>query len=184
MSEFERLLDGCQRREPGAFAALVERYLPLVRAVVRRQLSARLRTRFDSQDFTQNVWASFFQVTLDRLVVPTEGDLIAYLAKMAECKVAEEGRDQHTLKRDIRRDRSLTDAAEPSGGGNTPSQEVMARDRWEALTAGLSEREREMLSMLRDGHSHEAVAARFDLTTKTVRRLVEKLRHRPRPEGQ
>lgn len=183
MSDFERLLDGCRRQEPGAFAALVERYLPLVRAVVRRQLSARLRTRFDSHDFTQNVWASFFQVTLDRLQVPTEDDLVAYLARLAECKVAEEGRDQQALKRDIRRERSLADAPELSGSGNTPSQEVLARDRWEALTAGLSEREREMLCMIRDGHTHEAVAARFDLTTKTVQRLVERLRRRPRPEG-
>ncbi len=184
MSEFEQLLGRVRRNEPGAFAELVERYLPLVRAVVRRRLSDRLRTRFDSQDFTQDVWASFFQVSLSRLDLPTEADLVAYLAKMAEVKVAEEGREQLTKKRDIRRERSLANSPEPVGGGHTPSQEVMARDRWEELTAGLSETERQMVTMIRDGSSYEAVAGRFDLTIKTVRRLVERLRLRPRPGDQ
>ena len=178
MSDFERLLDGCRRRDPGAFALLVERYLPLVRAVVRRRLSDRLRSRFDLHDFTQDVWASFFQVTLDRLDLSSEDALIAYLAGMAEVKVVEQGRNHHTQKADIRRERSLDSTPELSAG-NTVSQEVMAGDRWEALTAGLSETEREMVCMIRDGHSHEAVAERFDLTTKTVQRLMDKLRPHP-----
>ncbi len=179
MNEFERLLDRWRRKEAGAFDELVVRYLPLVRAVVRQKLSGRLRTRFDSLDFAQDVWASFFQMSLTRLDLPTEDHLIAYLAKLAQVKVAEEGRYQHTQKVDIRRERSLASTPEPAGGGNTPSQEVVARDLWEAITAGLSDTEREMVSMIRDGHSHEAVAARFELTTKTVQRLMDKLRPRP-----
>jgi RNA polymerase sigma factor (sigma-70 family) len=182
MSEFDQLLAGCRRREAGAFAALVARYLPLVKAVVRRQLSARLRSRFDSHDFAQDVWASFFQITLDRLDVPTEQALIAYLAKMAEVKVAEEGRHQYTRKGDIRRDLSLADVPEPAVAA-TPSQEVTAGDRWRQLTAALTPREREMLDMIRDGHTQEAVAARFQLTVKTVQRLLQKVR-RTSPHGE
>lgn len=179
MSEFERLLDGCRRREPGAFALLVERYLPHVRAAVRRRLSPRLRTRFDSLDFTQNVWASFFQVTLDRLDLPTEAALVAYLSRMAELKVNEEFRHQLTRKADMRRDVPLGDVPEPAGRGATASHQAIAADRWDELTAGLSDRDRDMLRMLGEGHTYRAVAERFGLTAKTVQRLMERVRGGP-----
>jgi RNA polymerase sigma factor (sigma-70 family) len=175
-------LAGCRRREPGAFAALVERYLPHVRAAVRRRLNPRLRARFDSADFTQNVWASFFQMTLDRLDVTSEAALLAYLARMAELKVAEEARHQLTLKSDVRRDVPLGDVPEPTGRVPTPSGEVAATDRWAALTVGLSDRDQDMLRMLRDGHTHQVIADRFGLTAKTVQRLLDRLRDR-RPTG-
>lgn len=178
MSEFEHLLAGCRRREPGAFASLVERYLPHVRAAVRRRLNRRLRARFDSADFTQNVWASFFQMTLDRLDVTTEAALLAYLSRMAEVKVFEEVRHQHAQKADVRRDVPLGEVPEPSGRVPTPSGELAAADRWEALTAGLSARDQDMLGMLREGHTYQAIAARFGLTPKTVQRLMDRLRDR------
>jgi RNA polymerase sigma factor (sigma-70 family) len=176
MTEFEQLLDGCRRREPGAFAELVERYLPHVRAAVRRRLTARLRTRFDSHDFTQNVWASFFQVTIERLDLPSEDALVGYLSRMAELKVVEEVRHQYTRKANMRLDLPLEAVPELAGRVPTPSVEAIAADRWEALTAALSDRERDMLRMLRDGESYQAVGERFGMTAKTVQRLMEKLR--------
>jgi len=183
MSEFDELLDGCRRREPGAFATLVERYLPHVRAAVRRRLSARLRTRFDSLDFTQNVWASFFQATLDRLDLPSEEALVAYLSRMAELKVNEEFRRQLSLKGDMRREVALGDVPEPAGRGATASQQVLTDDRLAAVTAGLSDRDRDMLRMLSEGHTYRSVAERFGLTAKTVQRLMDRVRDQPPAEG-
>jgi RNA polymerase sigma factor (sigma-70 family) len=182
MSEFGQLLAGCRRHDPAAFAALVAKYLPHVRAAVRRRLSGRLRTRFDSHDFTQNVWASFFRQSLDRLDLPTEASLVAYLARMAELKVAEEGRKQLTLKADVRRDVPLGEVPEPAARTPTPSGLAVADDRWAALTAGLTDRDREMVQMLHDGETYEAVAERFGLTVKTVQRLIGKLRDLPPAE--
>lgn len=176
MNEFDQLLDGCRRREPGAFDTLVTRYLPHVRAAVRRRLTPRLRTRFDSHDFTQNVWASFFQVTLERLDLPTEAALVAYLSRMAELKVNEEFRHQLTRRADMRRDVPLGDVPELIGRGATVSHELMAEDRLAQLTAGLSDRDRDMLRMLGEGHTYQAVADRFGLTAKTVQRLMGRLR--------
>ena len=176
MSEFEELVAGCRRGEAGAIAELVVRYLPHVRAAVRQRLSRRLRVRFDSHDFTQNVWASFFQITLDRLDLPTEAALVGYLSRIAELKVIEEFRKQVTRKLDFRRDVPLARLPEMPGATASPSGEVMAGDRWSALTAGLSERERGMLRMLHDGHTQEAVAERFGLTVRTVHRLLARVR--------
>lgn len=183
MNEFAELLAGCRRGDAAAFAAVVERYLPHVQEAVRRRLSATLRARFDSTDFTQNVWVSFIRVTIDRLDLPDERALVAYLSQMAENKVLEECCRHATLKRNIRREVSLTELDEPADASATPSAEVMADDRWAELTAGLSPRERVMVRMLSAGHTHEAVAEQFGLTARTVGRLVRRLRVRPTAEG-
>lgn len=180
MTEFADLLAGCRRGDSAALAAVVERYLPHVRQVVRRRLSATLRAQFDSTDFTQNVWASFIRVTIDRLDLPNERALVAFLAKMAENKVLEECRQQTTDMRNVRRVVSLTDLGEVAAPPQTPSAEVMAGEHWAALAAGLSPRERVMVRMLSEGHTQKAVAERLGLTARTVRRLLTRLRdHRP-----
>jgi DNA-binding NarL/FixJ family response regulator len=115
-------------------------------------------------------------VTIDRLDLPTEDALVAYLSRMAELKVAEEGRHQHTRKADVRRDVSLADLPDPPARGATPSAEAIAADGWEVLIANLSQQEQEMVRMLRDGHTHQAVADQFGLTTKTIQRLAVRLR--------
>ena len=57
--------------------------------VVRRTLPRRMRVRFDSGDFVNDVWLSFFAHP------PTDGrfedsrDFVAYLARMARNKVGE-----------------------------------------------------------------------------------------------
>ena len=56
-----------------------------------------------------------------------------------------------------------------------PGEAAIADDEWERLIAGLSERERRMLQMLRDGHTHADTAAAFQLSEKTVQRLVRRL---------
>lgn len=180
MNEFAELLAGCRRGDAAAFAVVVERYLPHVRQAVRRRLSARLRARFDSTDFAQEVWASFFKVTLDRLDLPDEGALVAYLSRMAENKVLEECRHQTTLKVNIRRDVSLTELGELP---DRPAGEDPADERWAAITRELTDRERAVLALLRDGHTREAVAERLGLTGRTVRRLLERLRGVPAVGG-
>jgi RNA polymerase sigma factor (sigma-70 family) len=173
--DFGLLLEACRRREPGAAAELVRRYLPHVRAAVRRRLVTGMRARFDSVDFAQDVWLSFFRTAVDRADIRDEAGLVAYLSKMAELKVAEEHRHQTTQKVGLGRESPLADAGGPAGREPTPSAAVVAVDEWERLTAELPEREREMLRMLRDGHTHADTAAAFGLSEKTVQRLLRRV---------
>lgn len=184
-NEFEVLLEACRRGEPGALDVLARRYLPHVRTAVRSRLSAVLRARFDSHDFAQDVWASFFRITLDRLDLADESALVGYLSQMARLKVAEEYRHQTTRKVGLTRNTPLDGDLELglTGRGHTPSAEVIATDQWERLTDGLSDRQRRMLAMLRDGATHVAVADEFGLSEKTVRRLVARLTDPRRPAG-
>ena len=71
MSEDERTSGGeagiadflqrIQAGDEGAARELLQRFEAEVRLVVRRQLPRLLRSRFDSLDFLQSVWGSFFR---------------------------------------------------------------------------------------------------------------------------
>lgn len=173
--EFRTLLRACRQRDSSAAAELVRRYLPHVRAAVRRRLAAGLRPRFDSHDFAQDVWLSFFHGAVDRLELQDETALIAYLSQMARLKVLEEYRHQTTRKVGRPRETPIEDAAPPAGREPTPSAVAVADDEWERLTGGLADREKQMLCMLRDGHTHSAVAAACGVAEKTIQRLVRRV---------
>jgi RNA polymerase sigma factor (sigma-70 family) len=181
--EFSQLIEACRQRDSTATTELVRRYLPHVRAAVRRRLNVSLRARFDSLDFAQDVWYSFFRLVIDRQDLLTEGALIAYLSEMARLKVFEEFRHQMTQKVGLVRDIRDPGMNKFAGPGPTPSAAAMADDEWERLTAKLPERERAMLRMLRDGHTHADTAATFGMSEKTVQRLVRRLLDRGAPPG-
>ena len=63
----------------------LSRYESKVRLVVRRQLPRLLRSRFDSIDFLQSVWGSFFhRIQTESNDLNEEENLIAFLAWAAE----------------------------------------------------------------------------------------------------
>jgi RNA polymerase sigma factor (sigma-70 family) len=169
------LLDACRRGDSNAAAELVRRYRPHVRAAVRRRLAADMRMRFDSQDFAQDVWLSFFRAAIDRADLQDERSLVAYLSQMARLKVAEEYRHQTTQKVGLGRDVPFSQTGDPAGRVPTPSADAQADEEWDRMTAGLPDRERQMLQMLRDGHTHADAAAKFGLSEKTVQRLVRRV---------
>lgn len=177
--EFAALLTACRDGEPAALEALVSRYLPHVRTAVRSRLSAQLRSRFDSHDFAQDVWASFLLIPLDRLHLPDESALVAYLAQMARNKVVEAYRHQTCRRVGMDRDVPLDAVGEPAARTHTPSAEAVAVEQWERLTDGLDERDKRMLARLRDGHTHAAIAREFGLSEKTVQRMLARLHTLP-----
>src|SRR3954447_12122668 len=87
---------------------LLRRHEAQVRLVVRRQLPRLLRSRFDSLDFLQSVWGSFFrrmQAGPEEFEDPE--NLVAFLARSAKNKVIDEYRRASSLKQDVRLEESL-----------------------------------------------------------------------------
>ena len=84
---------------------LLTRYEAEVRLVVRRQLPRLLRSRFDSLDFLQSVWGSFFRRVRSRDGAATEFEdsrhLVAFLARAAKNKVIDEYRRAASQKQEI-----------------------------------------------------------------------------------
>ena len=123
----------------------MQRYEPEVRLVVRRQLPKLLRSRFDSLDFLQSVWGSFFRRMRD---APTEFEdsrhLVAFLARAAKNKVIDEYRRAASLKQDMHREEPLwvegmrprevadpidspSELAQANGGSGTAARTLAAR---------------------------------------------------------
>jgi RNA polymerase sigma factor (sigma-70 family) len=175
----ERVRAGC----PEAARDLYEVYSPHVQRIIRRRLNPRLRAQYDSIDFTQQVWKSFFTGDLADQRFDHPGALVAFLARVASNKVTEEFRRQFlTEKRDLNRERqraaSEYAAVEFPADGPTPSQEVIAGEQMERLMAGQPAHVRRILEMLRQGHTHRAIAAEVGISEKFIQRFLQTLSER------
>src|SRR5580698_5482389 len=92
-SELRRFLARIRDGDDDAARELLQRYEAKVRLVVRRQLPRLLRSRFDSLDFVQSVWGSFFhRIRTGPVDLDDEQNLITFLAWAARNKVIDEYR--------------------------------------------------------------------------------------------
>ena len=107
-SELSDFLKRIQAGDDGAARELLSRFEAEVRLVVRRQLPRLLRSRFDSLDFLQSVWGSFFRRMRS---APTEFEdsrhLVAFLARAAKNKVIDEYRRAASRKHNMHREEPL-----------------------------------------------------------------------------
>jgi RNA polymerase sigma-70 factor (ECF subfamily) len=179
-TDFEQLMERVRAGSQEAAQELLERYSDPIRRVVRRHLHRRLRRQFDSLDFVQSVWASFFQLPAERYSFPTPKALVAFLSQVAYNKVVEAFRQRfQTAKHDLTRERSLHNGNLESPSVQlrepTPSQLAIAEECWERLLAGQPPRYRRILEMLRQGHSHREIGEKLGLHPKVVQRLLRKL---------
>src|SRR6516164_6871953 len=99
-------LNRIQAGDEGAARELLQRYEAEVRLVVRRQLPRLLRSRFDSLDFLQSVWGSFFFRirTTGAAEFRDSRHLVGFLARAAKNKVIDEYRRAASRKQDMHRE--------------------------------------------------------------------------------
>lgn len=168
-----------------ALGLLCQQYTDLVLHVVRRMMRTELRRRYDSHDFVQSVWASFARLPLSDHTFSSPEDLVAYLARMAYNKVCETTREDFSQKRDMRRECSL-DAAAPDnyplseqvpGRTPSPSQNVIAHEKWQQIVAGQMPGHIRVLELLRDGHTPVEITRNHGVHPKIIQRLLNRLRH-------
>jgi RNA polymerase sigma-70 factor (ECF subfamily) len=169
--------------DESAARELLARYEAQVRLVVRRQLPRLLRSRFDSLDFLQSVWASFFR----RLRAgPEEFEdpryLVTFLARVARNKVIDQYRRAASHKHDMYREESLSNfesrPREPAAEQDTASEVAEAREALDRLRELLPAERRGILRLKLEGHSSREIGERLGLSERTVRRALEDLRRR------
>src|SRR5262245_24444106 len=182
-AEFRALMTRVRQGCPDAARQLHDHYSPALYRVVRKFLFRQMRTRFDSVDFVQQVWQSFFAGDMNGPGLDDPDALIRYLTQMAKNKVKDEGRRQQTAKRNLSRSVAVSlhgskdfPAAQP-----TPSQEVIAGEQFEQLTAGQPEHVRRILVMLRQGYSRAAIADAVGISEKFIQRILQRLSERRGP---
>jgi RNA polymerase sigma factor (sigma-70 family) len=180
-----RIKDG----DEDAARELLRRYEPEVRLVVRRQLPRLLRSRFDSLDFLQSVWGSFFRkVRTGPAEFEDSRHLVAFLARAAKNKVIDEYRRAGSRKADMSREESLwgegdrpKELADPI---DTPSQVAEARETFGRLRDLVPEERRVVIDLRAEGLSSREIGDRLGISERTVQRVLEDLRRRTLEESE
>lgn len=160
---------------------LIARYGKHVLRAIRMRLPAQLRSKFDSADFVQAVWASFFALPLIPSRFDHPGALIGFLMRLASNKVVEVVRQRmQTQKFSVLREQFLVedcDCSSPDLVSPEPGPEAVAiaREEWARLLHDQPEQAREILVALGSGDTQREVAHRLGINESTVRRVVRRV---------
>jgi RNA polymerase sigma factor (sigma-70 family) len=175
----DTLLERLTRGETEAAETVFLTFEPVLRMMVRRRLTPRLRVKFDSMDVVQSAWA-------DVLKGFREGGwrfadrehLRAYLARVTynhfvnNCRVN---------SRAIEHERPMT-GREPHGLAASdqprPSELAQADELWETLMRLCPPAHRELLRLKRHGFPLAEIASRTGLHESSVRRILYELARR------
>jgi RNA polymerase sigma factor (sigma-70 family) len=183
VAAFGELLERARSGSDEAAWDLVEAYGPYVLRTIRRTLSRELRGKFDSEDFAQAVWASFFSSPEQLNGVTEPQQLVGLLATMARNKVIDEMRRRfQTQKYAVRREQPLADLPDAprklASREPTPSQFAMARERWVQLIHEQPEQHRQVVRLKLMGRTHRAIAEQLGISERTVKRVLDRLTER------
>ena len=178
-TRFQDLLEKVGRGDRDATDALVQEYGRHILRAVRRRMNVRVRDRYDSEDFTQAVWASFFGHISVIQRIESEAELIGVLSTMAFQKVIDAGRrtrvrsEHNQVASDnfhqVTIDRRLGTRTP------TPSQFAVADEHWQKLIARRGDRSLTMLEMRRAGSTQAEIAATMGMSERHVRRILERI---------
>src|SRR4051812_21328124 len=105
--EFDQLMADVATGSEEAIWRLAETYTPYIVRAVRASLPPILRSKLDSHDFAQTLWASLLLNHADLTRLKTPDQLVAYLARATRNKVVDKMRHFRTLKHDVRREQPL-----------------------------------------------------------------------------
>jgi RNA polymerase sigma factor (sigma-70 family) len=173
---FSELMEQVRLGSHEAAEELWRQYGPYVVHVVRRSLHHRLRPRFDSQDFAQAAWASFFADLPKAPQLDSPAALVGFLSRIARNKVIVEHRRLHGPERNIKRQRRMREPASNKRYVDpklpTPSQQAAAEDIVEQVTADQPPLYGRVVQMRLDGMGTVEIARQENTTTRTVRRVL------------
>ena len=177
---FEALLNRIQRGDEQATEALVTTYGSHLIRAVRKNLRSEIRSKFDSHDFVQAVWASLFASPGRLKGIQKPAQLVGLLKAMAHNKVTDENRRRtQTQRHSVHQERQLPtddkgqDLLLSSAPG--PVELAMVRERWAQLLEGCPEHYKQIATLKLAGRTNRSVAAQLGLNEKTVRRVLKRL---------
>ena len=185
--DFTDLMARAKSGDEAAIRDFLSRFEREIRMMVRARLPKKLRAQFDSTDFVQAVWQSFFSdLRQNPRDFANTDHLRGFLARVVRNKVQEQHRRlTRTEKYNVTREQSLyirrgdrevlRDVISP---GPSPSETAQAGDRLEQLIAGRSPIEVAVVTLRRQGLTHDEIAARTGMSERSVRRIIESVRCR------
>ena len=173
----ERVESGDKQAE----RTLIDCYGAHILRAIRKRLHPRLRPQYDSQDFCQAVWASFFAHRSELGRFKSDSDLLDFLGGVAGNKVIDEVRRRLMgQKFDVNRECTFDEADTvfqhllPSQTP-TPSQFAVAHEQIDRLMEGRSEKHRLILKLRADGLTFKDIARQVDMHERNVRKVIERI---------
>jgi RNA polymerase sigma-70 factor (ECF subfamily) len=147
-------------------------------ALARSRLDARLRQKVDAEDVVQSVFKSFFRRQADeQFDVGGWDSLWSLLTVLTVRKCANQAQHYRRHGRDLGREVPAADF-ETLARDPTPDEAVVLAETLEQVMRGLTEREREMVALSLQGKSIPEVSAAVGRAERTVRRVLDQVRHR------
>lgn len=181
--KFRTLLRQAQAGSQDAARELYDTYVHYIRKCVRHRLWRKLRPKFDSQDFVQQVWLSFFRDPENLPDFQSPAELLAYFKSMAEHKVTFEARNRQMKRRAVNLEERVAEeeshvGAHPATRIPTPSAIAIVRERYDELV-GQRPREMQDVADLRlAGATFRQIAEELQIDEATARRVMRILRRR------
>jgi RNA polymerase sigma-70 factor (ECF subfamily) len=183
------LLEQFARGDPHAVEALYRAYTPYLRAVVRRLLSDRLRSKFDSADVVQSVWVQVVgQLGRAGWRVDNENQLRALLTTIARRRLVTRARRHSHAPVEQAPERHEWEGV-PEAGLPRPSEVVQADELWDRMLRLCPPEHHPVLVLRRQGLRLAEIASRTGLHEGSVRRILRQLsrelaiRNEPFPEA-
>lgn len=175
----ELLYEKWSRGERDAAEEVFRTYETYLRMVVRRQLSPRLRAKFDSMDVVQSVWADVLnRPSASHREFKDAVHLKAFLVRLTRNRFVDFCRRHRTP---LERERPLAElegGRTPPSSADRPSQVVQAKELWADLLKICSPAHRPVLELRRRGLSCAEIAAQTGLHEGSVRRILADLSRR------
>jgi RNA polymerase sigma factor (sigma-70 family) len=154
-------------------------YEPYLRIVVRRRLGRRLRTKIDSKDIVQSVFADVLGgVRRGGWKIGGRPQLLALLRRIAWCRIADRCQKH---RQDLSREQSLgemTPNSLPQSALPRPSEVAQGREFWERLLEACAPGHEEIVRLRMNGVRLGEIAARTGLHEGSVRRILYDLARR------
>jgi RNA polymerase sigma-70 factor (ECF subfamily) len=172
-TDLRDLLDRLRAGDSAAAEAVFRAYEPYLRVVVRRQLTAALRAKFDSADVVQSVWATLLRGFREGgWRFPDTDHLRAFLVKATRNRLIDRiRRHLHELECE----EPLRDGGADGGPVSAepdPCAAAEAGELWERLQALCTPAHAEVLRLKRQGWPLAEIAARTGFHESSVRRIL------------
>lgn len=173
-----RACNGCEASAQELYQQCHGDLMKAIRHQLQRDGNARVG--YDSDDFLQSVWGSFFRES-NRRIFGSPRELVAFLRRVARNKVKDASREVDQDRVRVRLDElhpedppTFLASEQPS-----PSQEMIAEEAFDAVLSGQqSETTRRILVLLRKGFRQREIARTLGISEARVSDLIKKIKTR------
>jgi RNA polymerase sigma factor (sigma-70 family) len=176
-ASLEDLVARLRAGDVDAAQTLFTSYEPYLRLLVRRQLSADLRAKFDSVDIVHSVWADLLEgFRTARWQFDDLDQVRAFLVKATQHRLIDKARRQ--LRASSREQPLSSTGPQPASPAPGPTDEAAAHELWDKLLTLCPPQHRELLTLKRQGFGLAEIASRTGLHASSVRRILYELARR------